>query len=424
MGIIFIKPKDKMKKIINKTLILLLLNVSVSLFSQADNVLFIGNSMTYFNDMPELFKSLSISKGKNVEVTSYTVGGAGFLNHVNDASLFQKIRSKTYKYVIMQPGTGESAGHTNPVSLTAERGNIIKDSIRKYSPCSKIFLYEIPYGVPSQNEYATYFAVQKVIKDSITKMSNLMQVEMIPAGESAKAYYTATEDLALHGSYNDVHPSLKGSYLIASSIFATIFQTSAFPSTFYGGLTQDIAESYQQTASNTFLNNLAEWNTNTYHLHSDFLITGSGQDVNFTNQSANYSTVLWNFGDGITSTEINPTHHYSAAGVYTVILTVNKNTCSETTTKQVNTNVLSVTEDRIPKFEFYPNPVGNTAFFKSVKPVKEIIVYSIDGRKIQTLSNINSMSGKIDFSTFIKGVYILKVQYKDGSFENIKLIKE
>ncbi|WP_261511057.1 PKD domain-containing protein [Chryseobacterium paludis] len=413
-----------MKKTIHNIFIILLLNISTSLFSQTDNVLFIGNSITYFNDMPELFKSISISKGKNVGVTSHTVGGAGFLNHVNDAALFQKIRSKNYKYVVMQPGTGESAGVSNPVILTAERGRIIRDSIKKYSPCSKIFLYEIPYGVPAQNDYATYFAYQKIIKDSITKMSNLMQVEMIPAGEAARAHYTATQDLALHGSYNDIHPGLQGSYLVASTIYATIFQTSVFPSTFYGGLAQDKAEYYQQIAGNTFLNNPAQWNTNIFHLNANFLVTGSGQNIDLQNQSTNYSSVNWNFGDGTVSTATNPTHHYSYPGIYTITLTVNKNLCSETISKQVDTNLLSVTENKTSKFELYPNPVENTAFIKTTKPIKEITVYSMDGRKIRTFPDLNIMNGKIDFSILTKGVYILSIQYKDGGSESIKLIKK
>lgn len=413
-----------MKKTIHNIFIILLLNISTSLFSQTDNVLFIGNSITYFNDMPELFKSISISKGKNVDVTSHTVGGAGFLNHVNDAALFQKIRSKNYKYVVMQPGTGESAGVSNPVILTAERGRIIRDSIKKYSPCSKIFLYEIPYGVPAQNDYATYFAYQKIIKDSITKMSNLMQVEMIPAGEAARAHYTVTQDLALHGSYNDIHPGLQGSYLVASTIYATIFQTSVFPSTFYGGLAQDKAEYYQQIAVNTFLNNPAQWNTNIFHLNANFLVTGSGQNIDLQNQSTNYSSVNWNFGDGTVSTATNPTHHYSSPGIYTITLTVNKNLCSETISKQVDTNLLSVTENKTSKFELYPNPVENTAFIKTTKPIKEITVYSMDGRKIRTFPDLNIMNGKIDFSILTKGVYILSIQYKDGGSESIKLIKK
>jgi len=45
--------------------------------------------------------------------------------------------------------------------------------------------------------------------------------------------------------------------------------------------------------------------------------------VTFTNTSSgDYDQSLWGFGDGITSTLEGPTHTYSAAGSYTVTLTV------------------------------------------------------------------------------------------------------
>lgn len=44
--------------------------------------------------------------------------------------------------------------------------------------------------------------------------------------------------------------------------------------------------------------------------------------VAFTNTSANYASVSWNFGDNsAASTELNPVHTYAAEGVYTVTLT-------------------------------------------------------------------------------------------------------
>ncbi len=46
-------------------------------------------------------------------------------------------------------------------------------------------------------------------------------------------------------------------------------------------------------------------------------------DVDFFNNSLDYETVSWNFGDGASSTENNPTHTYTQEGVYTVTLTVN-----------------------------------------------------------------------------------------------------
>jgi PKD repeat protein len=43
--------------------------------------------------------------------------------------------------------------------------------------------------------------------------------------------------------------------------------------------------------------------------------------VTFTNQSQNFSALLWNFGDNATSTETNPVHTYAEVGNYTVTLT-------------------------------------------------------------------------------------------------------
>jgi len=46
-----------------------------------------------------------------------------------------------------------------------------------------------------------------------------------------------------------------------------------------------------------------------------------GRAVNFTNLSQNATAYEWAFGDGGTSTAVNPSHTYSTAGTYTVVLT-------------------------------------------------------------------------------------------------------
>ncbi|AKB38584.1 cell surface protein [Methanosarcina siciliae C2J] len=47
--------------------------------------------------------------------------------------------------------------------------------------------------------------------------------------------------------------------------------------------------------------------------------------VSFKDMSFNANKFLWDFGDGNTSTEVNPVHTYTAAGSYTVTLTVENN---------------------------------------------------------------------------------------------------
>lgn len=53
---------------------------------------------------------------------------------------------------------------------------------------------------------------------------------------------------------------------------------------------------------------------------SNFSQSVNGLTVTFTNNSNNATSYLWNFGDGNTSTETNPTHTYAQGGVYTVVL--------------------------------------------------------------------------------------------------------
>ena len=51
-----------------------------------------------------------------------------------------------------------------------------------------------------------------------------------------------------------------------------------------------------------------------------FDYTCSGQTYYFTNHSKNADSYYWDFGDGGSSTEINPTHTYLSSGCYTVCL--------------------------------------------------------------------------------------------------------
>ena len=44
--------------------------------------------------------------------------------------------------------------------------------------------------------------------------------------------------------------------------------------------------------------------------------------VQFTDNSTNVTSRSWTFGDGGTSTQLNPSHQYSSTGTYTVTLTV------------------------------------------------------------------------------------------------------
>jgi PKD repeat protein len=81
--------------------------------------------------------------------------------------------------------------------------------------------------------------------------------------------------------------------------------------------------------------------------------------VSFTDTSSGSPTSWsWDFGDGSTSTSQNPSHTYSAAGTYTVRLTVQNTAGSNATTRTV---VVSTPTGSAPTAAFTSSPSSGTA---------------------------------------------------------------
>lgn len=363
--------------------------------------------MTYFNDMPVLFESIANEKGKNVDVDFYAPGGTGFVNHHVDSNVYDLFENNVWDIVVLQPGTSESGGASWPVNTTITRGNQMRDSIKKYSPCSKIFLYEISNGIASETTYNNYFTTQTRIKDSITKLADGMQIPLVAAGECARNHYTTQQDLLLHNSYGDVHPNLNGSYLVACAMFCTIFQETVSGVAFNGGVSPANATYFQGIADNIVLNNKALWRINTFNLHAEFSTAQTDNVVNFTNLSTNFTSLLWDFGDGTTSTDPNPQHFYTELGPKTVTLTVTRNGCSEVFTKNIVINVLNSDVFIQDEVAVFPTITDSVFYIKS-KLSFNGIVYNSMGQPITKFKKTEN-DVTVDLSSFASGVYLVKI---------------
>ena len=58
------------------------------LFSQTEKrALFIGNSYTYMNSLPELINQIAISKGNSLIYESHTPGGSTLMQHASNSNV-------------------------------------------------------------------------------------------------------------------------------------------------------------------------------------------------------------------------------------------------------------------------------------------------------------------------------------------------
>ncbi|MBN2373765.1 PKD domain-containing protein [bacterium] len=112
-------------------------------------------------------------------------------------------------------------------------------------------------------------------------------------------------------------------------------------------------------------------------------------NVQFTNNSTNADSYLWDFGDGNNSTLQNPSYTYPNLGKYTVTLTAT-NTCGDTV--ETKTDFISVIESIVYLDDQCTKDSGKTVNFNLgiMNPIAGINSFDLD---IQIDTNILSYSG-------------------------------
>ena len=133
--------------------LIFVLNLFNSVYAQDTlRVLFIGNSMTYVQDLPGLLTNLASSNGKTIITAQNTPGGYFLSDHVTDPVSIS-LMAQGFDYIVVQE---QSAGNIQPVIPGSPiiRPIGIIDSIAKAN-CSKILLYATP-GYPETYSGSVY----------------------------------------------------------------------------------------------------------------------------------------------------------------------------------------------------------------------------------------------------------------------------
>jgi large repetitive protein len=139
----------------------------------------------------------------------------------------------------------------------------------------------------------------------------------------------------------------------------------------------------------------------------------------FVNTSVNATSFVWDFGDGQTSTSVDPTNIYAAAGTYTVTLTATNGCGSDTATA-----VITLTP--ILEFEFFngysPNGDGYNDYWKipmlSYYTDNEVLIINRWGNEVWKGVNYNNESVKwegknMDGDEMPDGTYYYIINYNN-----------
>ena len=309
-----------------RVLVIISLNLFFLLSSKAQSidVLFIGNSYTYYNDLPLLVSNLALSFGDTVNVESSTPGGASLFGHTNNTSTLAKINQQPWDYVVLQeqsqkPSLSPSFVSSNVFPYATQ----LVDAIHLNNSCTEPLFY-MTWGRKNGDAsncvayppVCSYLGMQQRLRESYLEMGVTNSASVSPVGVAWKNFMEMDSITNLYTA-DESHPSIYGSYLAACTFYATLFKKSPIGSTSIPNqIDAATANLIQNVASNTVLDSLSTWNV----FNADFTIDTSSSPVFFTNLSSNYDSLVWFFGDGNSSFDTNPNHYYSSAGNFEIEL--------------------------------------------------------------------------------------------------------
>jgi hypothetical protein len=155
---------------------------------------------------------------------------------------------------------------------------------------------------------------------------------------------------------------------------------------------------------------------------ADFSFTLNGAQADFNSSgSSDADSYFWDFGDGVTSTDENPSYFYPSAGTYTITLIVENECGSDTITQELS--IATSLREGWAQTEMYlqPNPNAGRFSLRFVgEPLTDVSLQLIDARgKVvyqQILGRVqNGDTHTLDRSDRLsEGVYLLRLRAAEG----------
>ncbi len=227
--------------------------------AEPERVLFIGNSYTSVNKLPEVFAEVVKSAGLKVPVIkSETPGGQTFKQHLTvQPKSLAAIDEGKWDVVVLQGQSQEPAlAEVSPAIRTdfVDSAAALCQRVRAKSPQARIVFYETwarhadswatqgkDYNANVGKDPAEMQARLRLWYGNVAKANDAL---IAPVGDAWERNYQSKQPYRLHVADNS-HPDFKGTYLAALVMYKTIYQPKDVAVAYRGKLSEEEAKALQ-----------------------------------------------------------------------------------------------------------------------------------------------------------------------------------
>lgn len=272
-----------MRTISKKAVLGIFVLCSITLFGQqTKRVLFLGNSYTYANNLPQLLADIANSTGKTLIFDINAPGGYYLAQHLTNSTSLAKIASGNWDHVVLQDQSMALAYPSTYLNFMPYAVKI--DSVIKvHNPCVQTMFYST-WGRKPGDAYVctppecpvdtvitrTYYEMDSTITSHYKVFADSVKAGMTPVGASWRYIRQNYPSIELFQP-DDSHPSLAGSYAAACCFYATLFRSDPTSITFNSGLSITDATNIKYAVKQTVYDHLSDWNVGPY----DYLLDTS-----------------------------------------------------------------------------------------------------------------------------------------------------
>lgn len=396
------------------TLLATLLVVAATLTrAQTYKALFIGNSYTAGNNLPNMVAQLADANGDSLIFDSHTPGATQLMDHAVNATALSKISSQEWDFVVLQAQSqepswpdGQMATDVYPYAV------ILNDSIKSNNECTEtVFFmtwgrrYGDNFNCPGWPPVCTFDGMTARLRHGYSTMANANDATIAPAGPAWRNSWAADSNVVLHTPDNS-HPNLSGSYLTACVFYATLYKKSPVGNTYTAGLSVQDAAYLQDIAKLTVLDSIDNWRIGHDDPRAYYTYTQNGLTVDFTDSSTNANGHYWSI-DGANYSTPNVSHTFSSAGVYTVRLEVWDDCDTVVYQDYVEVGPVGIEEvtSSNNSIKVFPNPSNDWVNIELQDNEADITISDLHARIV---AKHQGNKWRVDVSTWKSGVYLVK----------------
>lgn len=241
--------------------------------SDTCKILFIGNSLTGYNNLPGMVSELAITANKKIVMDSFLKYGKALYEISQLPQIQEKICAQPWDYIVLQDGCHNAAypdsyqqlipyAAYSPLPLTLQ---MMRDLIHAHCESTKV-VYFMPWAFKDgitwiAGQTDTYQAMQKKILQNSIHFAKALDLMIAPVGWAWYRVIGERPNIELfHPDWS--HAALRGSYLAACVFYAVFFQEKV-ASGYKSSLSQAEADYFQTIASATVLDSLRRWRIGT-----------------------------------------------------------------------------------------------------------------------------------------------------------------